>query len=125
MNRNLKLTLMFVPLGLLFGGLAFVVNDLRHPQITQDHCRVTAVGPDAVSLRPYGRYIYRQGDNPLYEVSLQCEHEGSLLLNDPQLRQTPVKRGQDAEVLRKRFHFLPERWSVSVHTGREVQEKER
>jgi hypothetical protein len=117
MNRNIQLALMFLPLLLLFAGLGMAVNDLRHPQVTRDRCKVTAVGPEAISFQPHGRYIYRQSQNPLHEVSLQCKQEGCLLLNDLQLRQTPLKRGQEAEVLHKRYRFLPERWAISVHTG--------
>lgn len=117
MNRNLKLILMFLPLLVLFAVFAVVVNDLRHPTTTRDDCKVTAVGPDAAHYRPQSRYIYRQSENPLHDISLQCNREGALLLNDLQLRQTPVKRGQDAELLHKRFRFLPERWTVSVHAG--------
>lgn len=117
MTKNLKLTLMFAPLAVLFIGLAVAVNDLRHPETTVDECKIMAVGPAASSYKAYGRYIYRQSENPLHDVSLQCNHGGLLLLNDLQIRQTPVKRGQDAQVQHKRFHFLPERWAVSVHTG--------
>lgn len=117
MNRNLKLILMFAPLALLFIVLSIVVDDLRHPQSTMDQCKVTAVGVEAAAYRPSTPYIYRQSENPMHDITLQCNHEGPLLLNDLQLRQTPVKRGQDAEVVHKHFHFLPDRWAVSVHTG--------
>ena len=119
MNRNLKLTLMFAPLALLFFLLTVVVNDLRHPETSKDDCKVAAVGLEASAYSPQGHYIYRQSENPLHDVSLQCSQSGALMLNDLQLRQTPVKKGQDAEIQHKRFQFLPERWEVSVHTGPE------
>jgi hypothetical protein len=119
MNRNFKLLLMFTPLALLFFVLSVVVNDLRHPETSQDYCKVTAVGMEAAVYRPSGHYIYKQSENPLHDVSLQCSQSGPLMLNDLQLRQTPVQKGQDAEIKHKRFQFLPERWAVSVHTGPE------
>lgn len=117
MNRNLKLTLMFAPLALAFAGFAVIVQDIRHPRLTQDHCIVTATGNDVKAYRSAGHYIYRQSENPQQDVSLRCERYGTLLLNDLQLMQTPIKSGQDAYIRHKGFQYFPERWEVSVHTG--------
>lgn len=119
MTRQTKLTLMFAPFVLFFAGLAYLVNDLRHPAITGDQCVITATGADVQAYRAEGREIYRHSENKQNDVSLRCNRFGTLLLNDSQIFITPVKSGQDAEVQLKQYHILPQRWIVSVHTGPE------
>ncbi|HEY9745841.1 MAG TPA: hypothetical protein V6C99_06445 [Oculatellaceae cyanobacterium] len=115
MNKNLKIGLMFAPLGIFAIVLAVGVYDLRHPSVTIEQCLVTDVGLDVTAHKRSGRMIYRQSENALHDLSLRCQKSGDLRLNDLQLRQTPVKRGQMAEVVHKQFSFLPERWLISVH----------
>lgn len=119
MSRQSKLFLMFLPFVLFFAALAFLVNDMRHPDIVADQCVVTATGEDVQAYKAQALEIYRQSDNNLNDVSLRCNRFGALVLNDTQLFITPVKSGQGAEVQRKQYHILPERWMVSVHTGPE------
>ena len=121
MSRQTKLILMFAPFVLFFAGLAYLVNDMRHPAITGDQCVVTGTGADAQAFREESREIYRQSDNTLNDVSLRCNRFGSLLLNDSQIFITPVKSGQGADVQLKQYHLLPQRWMVSVHTGPEKE----
>lgn len=117
--RNIKLAAMFLPLLLFFIGFSLIVNDLRHPQVREEQCTVTAVGPDAIAFLKQSTVLYRQSNNPLHNVSLHCPTLGTLFLNNVQLMQTPIKKGQLADVKYKHFQFLPENWAVSVHTGLE------
>lgn len=118
MSRNAKLTLMFAPFLLFFGGFIAVVSDLKHPAVSRDQCIVTAVGQDAQKDGVGGSFIYRQSENRLHDVRLRCNRLGSLLLNDTQLFVTPVKSGQAAKVSLQQYRLWPDRWTVSVYTGK-------
>jgi hypothetical protein len=113
----LKVFLMFAPFVLFFGGLAGLVNDMRHPSTLSDQCKISATGKDVSELHIGGPYIYKQSNNALNDVSLECNRFGTLLLNDVNLFITPLAKGQTAYVSRKRYQFIPERWMVSVRTG--------
>lgn len=121
MNRNLKLFLMFGPLVIFFIGLAVMVNDARHPVVVEDKCVVTGTGEDAQKARGLSRVIYRQSDNVENDVSLRCRQLGNLMLNDTQLFITPIKSGQGAFISRKDYQILPDRWMVSVYTGKSAK----
>lgn len=116
MSPKTRIILMFVPLVLFFAGLIVLVGDMRSPEVASDQCVITATGTD---VQQPGRrsYIYRQSSNALNDVSMRCDRMGTLLLNDVQLFLTPVKAGQAANISRKRYQFLPDRWMVNVHTG--------
>lgn len=116
-TRNTKLILMFAPLILAFGVLALLVRDMRNPVVAAEQCKVTAIGSNVQTNQGY--FIYRQSGNRQHDVSLHCPGMGDLLLNDRQLFITPIKSGQAASVFRRRYQFLPERWMVSVHTGKQ------
>jgi len=118
MSRRTKLILMFAPLVLLFAALVLVVGDMRHPTVQKDRCVITAVGTDAQDKHSNGQFIYRQSENRRHDVSLQCNRFGNLLLNDFQLFITPIQSGQAADVSLKIYRYLPERWLVSVYTGK-------
>jgi len=117
MTRQSKMILMFAPFALFFVGLTVLVNDMRHPVASEDHCIVTGVGQDAQQYKGRSVFIYRQSENPLQDVSLRCNRTGLVMLNQAQLFITPVKSGQGANITHKRYHFLPDRWMVSVRTG--------
>lgn len=117
MSYNTKLALMFGPFVLFFAGLAVMVHDLRHPVASNDQCVVTGTGSDAQPYKGRGIFIYRQSNNVQHDISLRCNRLGTVLLNDLQLFINPVKSGEGAWVSRKQYHFLPDRWSVSVYTG--------
>jgi hypothetical protein len=117
MNRNIKIVLMFAPLLLFFVGLVIVVDDLRHPQVTQERCTVTGTGADAQPFKAQGAFLYKNSENIIHDVSLRCDRHGVVLINDSQLQQTPVKSGQGANLVTKQYHHLPTRWQLSVHTG--------
>ena len=117
MKRQSKIILMFAPFALFFVGLALLVHDMRHPTSSVDSCIVTGVGQDAQPYKATSPFLYRQGDNPLHDVSLRCNRFGVVMLNDAQLFITPVGSGEGAQVIRRTYRFLPERWMVSVRTG--------
>jgi hypothetical protein len=118
MNRNIKLALMFVPLAVFFIILPIVVQDARSPKIVNDQCQVLAAGPAAKAYQPGGTVLYSHGENPLYHLALHCDKfPTTVLVNDEQLLQTPVKHGQQAELLSKEYKYLPHRWIISIHTG--------
>ena len=120
MNHKLKLLLMFGPFALFFVGLALFVNDIRHPLVSSDQCIVTGTGSDAQKYKGRGVFIFRHSDNIKHDVSLRCNRLGTLLVNDMQVFITPVKSGQGAQVSRKQYSILPDRWSVDVNTGHEA-----
>jgi hypothetical protein len=117
-NQKTKLFLMFAPMALFFVGLAVLVNDMRHPLTVSDECLISAVGKDVAPFKARATYIYQQSSNELNDVSLQCARMGTLLLNDVNLFITPVAKGQKAAIARRRYHYLPDRWEVSVTTGK-------
>ena len=121
MNRNTKLTLMFLPLAVFFVVLMVVVQDARQPQISRDQCKILAAGPAAQAHLPEtgkANYLYRHSENPLYELALQCQAmQNKAFINDEQLLQTPVKHGQKADLTIKTYKFLPQRHLLSIHTG--------
>lgn len=119
MNRNLKIFLMFGPFVMFFAALAFMVNDARHPSTLSDECIVTGTGRSAQKYKGQGREIYHQSNKVTNDVSLRCQKLGILTLNDSQLMITPIKIGQGAWVSLKQYNILPERWMVSVYTGKE------
>lgn len=117
MTRKSKIILMFAPFALFFVGLSVLVNDMRHPVLSEDRCVVTGVGRDAQQYKPKAPFLYKQSDNQLRDVSLRCDRLGVVMLNDAQLFITPVNSGEGARVSRKSYQFLPDRWMVSVRTG--------
>lgn len=119
MNRKLTLFLMFGPFVLFFSALAVLVNDARHPDILRDECVVTGTGAEAQPFKSKSQLIYRQSENIKHDVSLRCQKLGPLMLNDIQLFITPIKIGQGAWVSLKKYQILPQRWMVSVYTGKE------
>lgn len=119
MNRNLKLFLMFGPFVMFFAALALMVNDARHPSTLKDECIVTGTGRSAQQYKGQGREIYHHSDKVAHDISLRCQKLGVLTLNDSQLMVTPVKIGQGAWVSHKHYNLLPDRWMVSVYTGKE------
>ncbi len=118
MNRNLKLVLMFAPLALLFVGLIIIVNDMRHPLVSQETCIITGVGLDAQPYKAQGPYLYKNSTNPLYDVSMRCDRRGVVLVNETQLLQTPIKSGEAAHMTVKHYQYLPQRLLVDVDTGK-------
>lgn len=118
MNSKTKIALMFSPLAMFFIGFAVLVNDLRHPVMETDRCTVLATGQDVQDQHLKGRTIYAQSANALNDVALSCRRFGTTLLNDTQLFQLDIMKGQAAELLRKRYQFLPDRWSVNIATGK-------
>ncbi len=118
MNRNAKLALMFAPLGLFFIGFGVLVHDLRHPRLENDQCRVLATGADVKRQGLQGETLYAQSTNEQNDVALACRRFGTRLLNDMALFQLDIAKGQEASLLRKRYHYLPDRWSISIHTGK-------
>lgn len=117
MTSKTKLILMFSPLALFFVGLPLLVHDMRNPVSSEDRCVVTGVGQDAQKFKLTSPFLYKQSENPLEDVSLRCDRLGVVMLNDAQLFITPVKSGEGAHVSHKSYHYLPERWIVSVRTG--------
>jgi hypothetical protein len=117
---KIKLLLMFAPFVLFFAGLALLVNDMRHPLISNDQCIVTGTGSDAQKYRGRGVFLFRHSENIRHDVSLRCDRMGTVLLNDMQVFITPVKSGQGAQISRKQYHLLPDRWAVNVNTGHEA-----
>jgi hypothetical protein len=117
MTRKSKIILMFAPFALFFVLLAVLVNDMRHPVISEDRCVVTGVGRDAQKYKPQAPYLFKQSENQLRDVSLRCDRFGIVMLNDAQLFITPVNSGEGARVSRKSYQFLPVRWMVSVRSG--------
>jgi hypothetical protein len=112
---------MFGPFVLFFAALTVMVNDARHPRLISDECVITGTGRDAQKARVTSRLIYRHSSNMNHDVSLRCQKLGKLMLNDSQLLITPVKIGQGAWVSQKKYNLLPERWMVSVYTGKEQE----
>lgn len=118
MNRTVKLILLFAPLAIFFSAFIVIVQDLRRPATTTDHCLVAAVGTEVLPLRGQGPYIYKHGDNVLHDLALRCDQRGLMLLNDAQLSLTPVKRNQVVDLTLKTYRYLPRRWMLGIHTGR-------
>jgi hypothetical protein len=117
MTRKSRIILMFAPFVLFFVGLSVLVNDMRHPVLSEDRCVVTGVGQDAQRYKHQGPYLYKQSENQLRDVSLRCDRLGVVMLNDAQLFITPVNSGEGARVSRKQYQWLPDRWMVSIRTG--------
>jgi|GEM_PF-3307264 len=118
MKQPIKLTLMFLPLLLVFIAIYVITQDAKAPQILTDKCQVLAAGPAASEYQKTSTFLYSHGENPLYHLALNCrKFSKTLMVNDEQLMHTPIKRGQEAELLSKHYRFLPHRWIISVHTG--------
>jgi hypothetical protein len=124
MNRSAKLTLMFLPLLLFFVALFILVQDARSPKVMRDQCDVLAAGPAAGAYNTGGIVLYSHSENPLYQLALSCrKFPQTILINDEQLLHTPVKQGQQADLLHKAYHYLPQRWTISIHTGSQKGER--
>lgn len=121
MNRNAKIALMFAPLGIFFIGFGVLVHDLRHPRLENDQCRVLATGPEVKKQRLQGETLYAQSANEQNDVALACRKFGTRLLNDMALFQLDIAKGQEASLLRKRYRYLPDRWSVNIRTGKPAE----
>lgn len=118
MKQTIKLTVMFLPLLLLFVAIVVITQDARMPQVLRDQCQVLAAGPAAAPYKNISKVLYSHGENPLYHLALNCrKFNHPLMVNDEQLMHTPIKQGQKAELLSKHYRFLPHRWIISVHTG--------
>lgn len=117
MNRNVKLGLMFIPMGVFFLVFFMLVQDLRQPRILTDECSVAATGPKVAGMKTADNLLYAQSGEPLNDVGLRCKQLGAVVLNDMDLFALDIREGQKAEVIRKSYRFLPRRWSINIMTG--------
>ena len=122
MNDTTRTLLKFLPLAVFFVVFAVAINDLKHPAVTEDDCTVLATGENVTQGDHTGKSIYRQSEDPRNDVALDCPTHGKLLLNDVQLTQTAILKGQSSRIVRKQYHYMPDRWNISVKTGKPKNE---
>jgi hypothetical protein len=108
---------------LLTGGLLgalgltlLVVNDATHPQLAYDECSVKAVASGVDVYKPAYKLLYRNGDNPLHDVALDCRALGKIWLNEPPAVGAPsgASPGKPVHIKTKTYHFFPKQWRITV-----------
>lgn len=112
MSSRQKLLLMFVPLLLAFLILAIVIDDLKHPTIRFDQCRLVGRGLSVQAFKQEARLLYTSSGKPEDDLGLQCDTLGSVVVNeDVPLPPQPEK---SVHITIKTFKYLPTRYYVSV-----------
>lgn len=117
MNRNQKLIWMFTPLAFAFGMIFMAMDDVRHPVTLSDTCMVIGTGPAVARLKKDDNILYRQSNTDLYDVALQCQKRGIVVLNDHEPFENPLAGGIPVKITSKQYQYLPTQWRVDVQTG--------
>jgi hypothetical protein len=114
MHNTIKVSLLFFPLILFLIVLGVVVNDLRHPVVLHDRCRVVATGLPASAYRAKSLVLYQQSSDPVYNIALTCEVKQNLFVNDLQRHLVLAKAGQQASLKVLTYRYLPTRWMIGI-----------
>jgi hypothetical protein len=120
MNRSHKLFWMFVPLAVGFLLLFVAMDDMKHPVVAEDDCTVIGTGPAVESLKTEENVLYRQSDTDVYDIALQCQGQGTVVINDMDPFQAAMVGGEAVHITSKSYHYLPTQWRVDVETGIEA-----
>lgn len=113
LRKKTKLMMMFAPiiLGFILAGIA--IDDLKHPQVTQDSCVLAGRGLSIQPFRRTARELYSQGGPPEQDIAFQCRSFGPVVIND--LIPFALNPDKPVALIEKRFHYLPTRYSVSLN----------
>ncbi|MBY0403152.1 MAG: hypothetical protein K2X66_04580 [Cyanobacteria bacterium] len=107
---------MFAPILLGFVGLAFGIDDIKHPVIYKDTCKIVGTGESVSQLKQHSKMIYRHSDQVLYDVGLQCEKMGAVMVNDSDPFNATLTPGSTMFLTSKSYQYLPTIWQVSVQS---------
>ncbi len=115
MTSKTKITLLFLPLLLLITGVLVFGWDLKNPTINEtDSCAIVSYGPEVT--KENRKLVYGQGGDNLYDIAINCDKNGPLMINDPEaFRQSVIETGLKVQLIHKKYALSPEKWHFSVY----------
>jgi len=109
----MKTLLMFLPLVIGFVLLAVIVNDLKHPLVQHESCRLIGRGAAVQAFKSSARMLFKEGTNMANDIGFNCPAKGNLLVN--QTVPLPLKPKQTIDLETKHYHYLPERYYLFLN----------
>jgi hypothetical protein len=114
LSKKAKLMLMFAPLLCFLVALFWLVNELKHPVKTVDQCTVVGTGPAIQAMKARNNLLYAQSDNPQFDIGLQCQKRGTIIINDTNGAEASLASGAEVVLESKAYEHLPTLWALSV-----------
>jgi hypothetical protein len=114
LSKKTKLMLMFGPLLCFLLGLFWLVDELKHPVKTVDQCTVVGTGQAIQAMKARTHLLYAQSDNPQFDIGLQCQQRGTVVINDTNGAEASLASGAEVVLESKAYEHLPTLWALSV-----------
>ncbi len=95
-----------------FVGLFLGIQDLKHPVVRHDSCRLVGQGRSLQSFRPSAEVLYTRSGQVENDIGLSCKALGNVIINDT--LPLPLKQGQQISVMTKTFRYIPSRYYFSM-----------
>lgn len=112
MKLSPKTLALFIPLGLAFMVLAFLIPDLKHPNIHRETCEWVGRGKEVQAFKETAHLLYKSSGKEQNDIGLTCQTMGNVLVNED--IPLPFRPGQKIHLTTKDYTYLPTRYFLSV-----------